>query len=893
MKTANSEIYNSIKELKVHDHACMVYETKEEQLDFIIPFIKIGLECGEKCIYIVDDNTAQAVIKAIQKGGIDTGSVIQTGSLCILNKHDVYLKPGHFDPDWMMQFLKEMIDSAKAEGYTALRVTGEMTWSLGEEHTIGKLAEYESMVNNLFSENDILAICQYNSNRFTAEAILHNIHTHPIIIHNGLICKNAYYIPPEELLGPDQADLEVKRLLNSITERKQSERRLNAQHAVTQVLVESGTLREASPKIIQAVCMALEWDLGEIWIFDKQAGVLRNTEIWHRLSLMVNEFKAATKQITFPAKAGLPGRVYESAKPIWIEDVVYDTNFLRASIAEREGLHGAFGFPIIIGSEVLGTFCFFSRKIRKPDTKLLNMMTAIGRQIGLFIKRKNADMELEKSELKHSKLIEVAQDAILCDVNGTIAVWNKSAEKLFGYTKAEIIGKDVNLLVPEKYKKEHSEGLQRFLKTGEARIIGKTVEVSGVTKDGVEIPIEMSLAAQKLGPEQYYFMAIIRDLSFRNKQKELLLQSEKLRAMGMITAGIAHDFNNILAVISGCTQVLKLDNEDNNELMSTLRTIAKASDDGAEIVRRMSLFTKQKKGTSFLLPVDIKGVLKQAIEFVKPRWMNIAKAGGVDYDINVDSIKEVPVVMGIESELREVFINIMNNSMDAMRRGGCLAFRTWQDEENIFVSISDTGDGMSEEVLKRVFEPFYTTKREEGSGLGMSMSYGIIERHNGSIEIVSEEGKGTAFTIRLPITVLSDQQTELYVGAQEIKIKGLSVLVVDDKEDIRSLLEKFFARGGHTVKTVESGNRAVEMLNTEAFDLLLCDLVMPGMSGHEVVAALSRIEKRPRIGVMTGWSEKIETEDKDELNVDFIIRKPFKFPELIDHINIALGANMK
>ncbi len=550
---------------------------------------------------------------------------------------------------------------------------------------------------------------------------------------------------------------------DDITERKYSERRLSAQHAVTQVLVESTTIKEASPKIIQAICTALGWDLGEIWIFDQQAGVLCNTDIWHKPSLQVSEFKAVTKNTTFPAKIGLPGSVWESAKPLWIEDVVQDANFPRASIAEKEGLHGAFGFPIIIGSEVCGTLCFYSREIKKPDNYLLDMMTSIGRQIGLFIKHKQAE--------------------------------------------------------------------------------------------------------------------------------ETLLQSEKLRAMGMITAGIAHDFNNILAIISGSTQILEMGNEDNKKLVDGLRTILKASNDGAEIVRRMRIFTKQEKDTSMLQPVDIKGVLTQAIDFVKPRWMNIAKAGGINYEIDKDGIVEVPTIMGIESELREVFINMMNNAMDAMPEGGFLSFCTWQSEENVFISISDTGEGMSVDVKNRVFEPFYTTKREKGSGLGMSMSYGIIERHDGGIEVESEEGKGTTFTIRLPITESPTQKTGLSVEDQKIKVKGLSILVVDDKKDMCSLLEKFFAKNSHIVKTAESGNRAIEVLKAETFDLVLCDLVMPDVSGHKVVDVLNSLDKRPKIGVMTGWSEKVETKDENELNVDFIIKKPFNFSVLAGHINDIFGTD--
>ena len=226
MKATNRDIYNSIKELQVHDHACMIYETKEEQLNLIVPFIKIGLERGEKCIYIVDDNTAQTIIRAMQEDGIDTESAIETGSLNILTKHDLYIKYGHFDPELTIQFLKEAIDSAKAEGYKVLRGAAEMTWFLEEAHANEKLKEYESKLNNFFSEDDILAICQYNSRRISPEVILHSIHTHPTIIHRGLVCKNDYFIPPEEFLRSIQKDIEKERKCLNTMKNNNSEKRL-------------------------------------------------------------------------------------------------------------------------------------------------------------------------------------------------------------------------------------------------------------------------------------------------------------------------------------------------------------------------------------------------------------------------------------------------------------------------------------------------------------------------------------------------------------------------------------------------------------------------------------------------------------------------------------------
>lgn len=219
----NGNLIDTIKKLKIHDHICIVYETKEEQFSSIVPFIKIGLKRGEKCIYVVDDNTSQVVLEAMQKDGIDTESAIKSGSLNILTKQDSYLKQGYFDPEWMIQFLKKATDSAKKEGFKALRATGEMTWFLEGNPGIEKLKEYEAKLNYFFSENDALAICQYNRNRFSSEIILNIIHTHPIVIYGDLVCRNAYYIPPEEFLKPNQTDLEVKRLFYNITERERIE----------------------------------------------------------------------------------------------------------------------------------------------------------------------------------------------------------------------------------------------------------------------------------------------------------------------------------------------------------------------------------------------------------------------------------------------------------------------------------------------------------------------------------------------------------------------------------------------------------------------------------------------------------------------------------------------
>jgi PAS domain S-box-containing protein len=209
--------------LGIHDHLCLIYETQREQFSIVLPFIRTGLMQGDKCVYIADDNTAAQVMEAMISEGIDVDKMQKKGALVILNKQDVYLKQGSFDPDWMIDFLKDSTDSARADGFTALRVTGEMTWTLGGDPGVEKLAEYEAKLNNFLPSNDALAICQYNYNRFSPEVIIDVIRTHPLVIFKETVCRNFYYVPPEEFFNPNKRSLQVQRLLDNIIDRERVE----------------------------------------------------------------------------------------------------------------------------------------------------------------------------------------------------------------------------------------------------------------------------------------------------------------------------------------------------------------------------------------------------------------------------------------------------------------------------------------------------------------------------------------------------------------------------------------------------------------------------------------------------------------------------------------------
>jgi two-component system cell cycle sensor histidine kinase/response regulator CckA len=319
-------------------------------------------------------------------------------------------------------------------------------------------------------------------------------------------------------------------------------------------------------------------------------------------------------------------------------------------------------------------------------------------------------------------------------------------------------------------------------------------------------------------------------------------------------------------------------------LTKALSTIKKVVDDGAQISRKMLQFTKIKNDTEGFVLFDIRDLITQSIDFTSPRWKNEAQANGIDYQINKDGMKSVSSIMCNSSELREVFVNIINNALDAMPDGGKLSFSTWSGDNTLFVSISDTGEGMSEETKRNVFDPFFTTKMAVGTGLGMSLTYGIISGHGGDIEVESEIGKGAKFTLQFPTTNERASLITTHEPEQELSERSLRILVVDDEDAFCNVLDRFLSRGSNKVKTVNNGSDAISIVKIEDFDLVLCDLGMPDVSGFDVIKFINESKKRSKIGIITGW-RKEQKPIVDSMDVDFIVRKPFDFSELTKQID--------
>ena len=380
--------------------------------------------------------------------------------------------------------------------------------------------------------------------------------------------------------------------------------------------------------------------------------------------------------------------------------------------------------------------------------------------------------------------------------------------------------------------------------------------------------------------------------------REQFSQMEKLSALGELASGVAHDFNNTLAGILGRAQLLQRTN-DPEKIKRGLDIIIKTAEDGAKTVKRIQDFARQRRDHDFEL-VSIDQILLDASEITRPRWKNCAEASNIHITLDLQ-IGSSAMVMGDDSELREVLVNMVFNAIDAMPEGGTLSLITRTVNESVIIEVVDTGVGMYPEVRSRIFDPFFTTKGKAGLGLGLAVSFGIIRRHGGNIEVESQYGIGTQFRITLPLARMAEKSvTESVYADQPLPSPApqtsldsrdrppTRLLVVDDEDFVRDLLGEILEGEHCEVSLAESGSEALSLFAAQEFDGIFTDVGMPGMSGWELAREIRQLNKRIPIAVITGWGEAVGSHEQRAAGVDWVVAKPFtadRIAELVHEID--------
>ena len=356
----------------------------------------------------------------------------------------------------------------------------------------------------------------------------------------------------------------------------------------------------------------------------------------------------------------------------------------------------------------------------------------------------------------------------------------------------------------------------------------------------------------------------------RDSQRQAI-QHERLRAFGAMASGVVHDFNNALMSVIGYSDLLIDDPamiDDRPLVMDYLQIMNAAGREASHVVSRLRDFYRPRDEGDVIWPADINKLISEIVETTKPRWKDQALGEGRTILVDLD-LERVPQIRCNERELRDVATNLIFNAVDAMPNGGSITIRTRRDGDVILWETSDSGVGMDEATRARCFEPFFSTKGEEGTGLGLSIVFGAVMRHDGEMEIESEQGRGSTFRIRLPIAtaIPADFDDAPPPG------KALRILVADDDRVGRNVIAEYLRLDGHSVATASNGVEALDLFKAKEFDLLVTDFGMPGMSGTQLARAIRRIKPDCPAILLTGFTEAPDILEKSQ-DFDKVLSKP-------------------
>jgi PAS domain S-box-containing protein len=491
--------------------------------------------------------------------------------------------------------------------------------------------------------------------------------------------------------------------------------------------------------------------------------------------------------------------------------------------------------------------------------------------------RKETEERLRRSEELYRQVFDRANDIIYTtDLAGRYTSVNRACEVVSGCTRAELLMMNWRDMVAPEYHATVAEMTRRKL-AGSETVTFYEIEI--VACDGRRVPLEVNSQLVYEDGRATGLQGIARDITERRRAEAALqerddqeTEMEKMRSLGQLSAGVAHNFNNALTAILGRAQLLLRQATDERQRHS-LEVIETAARDAAEIVRRVQTFARRAPDTEFE-EVSLSRLVTDCLQLTRTRWEADAHARGVHYDVRfVNEVDAGDLIFASSSELREVFVNLIFNAIEAMPDGGVLSLRERRDRSDLLVEVSDTGAGIASDLRERIFEPFFTTKGQQGSGLGLAVSYGIVTRHGGTISVESAQGRGTTFTVCLPCCVEPRRDA---TGALEGTLPRRRVLLVDDESSVRDVVAEMLGELGQDVTAVAGALDALDALGSSEFDLMITDLSMPGTDGVSLAAQARRVNPLMCVALVTGYGQDLPADAVGTGLLDAVLDKPLQ-----------------
>ena len=668
--------------------------------------------------------------------------------------------------------------------------------------------------------------------------------------------------------------------IRSTVHRQRTEILTRSQRDLSLETSSAGTLDDILRLCLEGAIHVSGMDCGGIYLVNSRTGSL---ELAFHTGL-TGEFVRKTKSFE---KDTAYWRLVIKGKPVFYRFKDLDHRFLDTQ--DFDGLRATAIVPMLHKAQVIGSLNVASHRRSKVPPWAHHALETIASQTGNLISRVSTEEALRESEERFRSVVRTAPDAII-SINSAneISLWNEGARVMFGYSGDEIIGKSMLLLLPTHYRKEMEKNFKKVLQRGNFNVMVR--ETKGVRKNGTVFPVELSVASWETR-EGICFTSIIRDITERRRildeQRNLerrLDRARRMESLGIMAGGVAHDLNNLLNPLVGYPDLLLLKlpaDSPLRELVHRLKTSAKRA--GAIV---QDLLTLGRRGVYRMSPLNLNEIIRNFFE--SPEFIE-QKAKYPDTEIQMELDPDLPLLSGSASHLSKVIMNLVLNGLEVMPDGGCLQISTYRHkfeqpysgyesvEPGVYsvLKISDTGPGIEEQDLQRIFEPFYTKKEmgRSGSGLGLAVVYGVVQDHQGRIDVQTKLAKGTDFILYFPITHLQPREEE----KEPIDIHGSeSVLVIDDQPEQRIMAEHLLTNLGYRVVSVDSGPAAIEYLSTNQIDILILDMILGNeYDGLRTYQEILKIKSPQKAIIVSGYSLSSGVRQAQALGAGQFVRKPY------------------